>query len=96
MNGKDQLGQYDALEEAVRIRDDVPIKSSSLLRAAASALLPITTTRPNDPNYAKVSSEIQRMTESVISGELAPADAMARFKAAVTAIVGAENTVSLN
>jgi len=96
MNGKDQLGQYDALEEAVRIRDDVPIKSSALLRAAASSLLPITTTRPNDPNYAKVSSEIQRMTESVISGELSPADAMARFKSAVTAIVGAENTVSLN
>ena len=36
------------------------------------------------------------MTEAVISGELSPADAMAHYKAAVTAIVGADNTISLN
>jgi len=96
MNGKDQLAQYQKLEEAVRIRDDVPIQDSKFLRKAAAELLPLTTARPNDPNYAKVSTEIQRMTEAVISGELSPADAMAHYKAAVTAIVGADNTISLN
>jgi multiple sugar transport system substrate-binding protein len=34
------------------------------------------------------------MTESVVSGELSPEDAMAQYKAAVIAIVGEENTVS--
>jgi multiple sugar transport system substrate-binding protein len=57
-------------------------------------LLPITTARPNDANYNKVSAEIQRMTERVVSGELSPEDAMAQFKTAVIGIVGAENTVS--
>ena len=35
------------------------------------------------------------MTEAVVSGEMSPEDAMAQYKTAVTAIVGADNTVSL-
>ena len=58
-------------------------------------LLPLTTARPNDPNYNAVSQEIQRMTEAVVSGELSPEEAMAQYRAAVTSIVGEENTVSL-
>ena len=34
------------------------------------------------------------MTESVVSGELTPEEAMAQYKAAVIDIVGEENTVS--
>jgi multiple sugar transport system substrate-binding protein len=87
MNSKEQL-------DAFRIRNDVPIPNSPFLTETAETLLPITTARPNDANYNKVSAEIQRMTERVVSGELSPEDAMAQFKTAVIGIVGAENTVS--
>ena len=72
----------------------VPTPNNLYLEETSKTLLPLTTARPNDPNYNKVSAEIQRMTESVVSGELSPQDAMAQYKAAVTAIVGAANTVS--
>ncbi|MEI2297376.1 extracellular solute-binding protein [Ensifer sp. MJa1] len=94
MNSKEQLTAFQEIQPAIRIRDDVAIPNSPFLTETATTLLPITTARPNDANYNKVSTEIQRMTESVVSGELSPEDAMAQYKAAVIAIVGAENTVS--
>jgi multiple sugar transport system substrate-binding protein len=94
MNGKDELTKLQSLEEGIRIRDDVPVMQSPFLTAIAKALLPLTTARPNDGNYDKVSSAIQQMTESVVSGDASPEDAMATFKTTVTGIVGADNTVS--
>ncbi|WDZ80228.1 extracellular solute-binding protein (plasmid) [Ensifer adhaerens] len=94
MNSKEQLTAFQDIQPSIRIRNDVAIPNSPFLTETAAALLPITTARPNDANYNKVSSEIQRMTESVVSGELSPEDAMAQYKAAVIAIVGEENTVS--
>ncbi|WVT76000.1 extracellular solute-binding protein (plasmid) [Sinorhizobium chiapasense] len=94
MNSKEQLTAFQEIQPAIRIRDDVAIPNSPFLTETATTLLPITTARPNDANYNKVSTEIQRMTESVVSGELSPEDAMAQYKAAVIAIVGEENTVS--
>ncbi|MGE6781876.1 extracellular solute-binding protein [Ensifer adhaerens] len=94
MNSKEQLDAFQQIQPAIRIRDDVAIPNSPFLTETATTLLPITTARPNDANYNKVSTEIQRMTESVVSGELSPEDAMAQYKAAVIAIVGEENTVS--
>lgn len=94
MNSKEQLTAFQEIQPAIRIRDDVAIPNSPFLTETATTLLPITTARPNDANYNKVSTEIQRMTESVVSGELSPEDAMAQYKAAVIAIVGEENTAS--
>ena len=94
MNSQEQLTAFQEIQPAIRIRNDVAIPNSPFLTETAEALLPITTARPNDANYNKVSTEIQRMTESVVSGELSPEDAMAQYKAAVIAIVGEENTVS--
>ncbi len=94
MNSREQLDAFQEIQPAIRIRDDVPIPNAPFLTETSTQLLPLTTARPNDSNYNKVSVEIQRMTESVVSGELSPEDAMAQFKAAVTGIVGAENTVS--
>lgn len=94
MNSKEQLDAFQEIQPAIRIRDDVAIPNSPFLTETATTLLPITTARPNDANYNKISTEIQRMTESVVSGELSPEDAMAQYKAAVIAIVGEENTVS--
>jgi multiple sugar transport system substrate-binding protein len=94
MNSADMLNAFQTIQPAIRARDDVAIPNSEFLTTTSQTLLPLTTARPNDANYNKVSAEIQRMTESVVSGELSPADAMAQFKAAVIAIVGEDNTVS--
>ncbi|HEV7277351.1 MAG TPA: extracellular solute-binding protein [Devosiaceae bacterium] len=94
MNSQEQLTAFQGYREARRIRDDVATPNNEYLQKTQESLLPLTTARPNDPNYNKVSAEIQRMTESVVSGELSPEEAMAQYKAAVTAIVGEENTVS--
>jgi multiple sugar transport system substrate-binding protein len=94
MNSKEQLDALQEIQPGIRARDDVPVPNSEFLTTTASTLLPLTTARPNDPNYNKVSEAIQRMTESVVSGEMSPEDAMAQYKATVIGIVGEENTIS--
>ncbi|MEK1875752.1 MAG: extracellular solute-binding protein [Rhizobium altiplani] len=94
MNSQEQLTAFQDIQPAIRIRDDVAIPNSPFLTETAKTLLPFTTARPNDANYNKVSAEIQRMTEAVVSGELTPEAAMKQYKEAVTAIVGEENTIS--
>lgn len=94
MNSKEQLDAFQSFQPRIRIRDDVPVPEDEFLTETSSALLPLTTARPNDADYNAVSAEIQRMTESVVSGDMAPEEAMAKYKAAVIKIVGEENTVS--
>lgn len=94
MNSQEQLTAFQEIQPAIRIRDDVAIPNAPFLTETSKTLLPLTTARPNDANYNKVSAEIQRMTESVVSGEMSPEDAMAQYKASVIGIVGEENTVS--
>lgn len=95
MNSKEQLDAFLAYEPRISIRDDVEVPQSAFLTETAQELLPLTTARPNDANYNAVSAEIQRMTEAVVSGELSPEEAMARYRDSVIEIVGEENTVSL-
>ena len=95
MNEPEMQNAFQAIQPRITARTDIEIPNSPFLTATSQALLPLTTARPNNPNYNAVSSEIQRMTEAVVSGELSPEEAMAQYKAAVTALVGAENTVSL-
>ena len=95
MNEPEQLAAFQAIQPRITARTDVEIPNSPFLTETSQELLPLTTARPNDPNYNAVSSEIQRMTEAVVSGELSPEEAMAQYRSAVTAIVGADNTVSL-
>ncbi|MDF2798591.1 MAG: transporter substrate-binding protein [Devosia sp.] len=95
MNEPEQLAAFQAIQPRITARTDVEIPNSPFLTETSQELLPLTTARPNDPNYNAVSAEIQRMTEAVVSGELSPEDAMAQYKSAVIAIVGEENTVSL-
>lgn len=95
MNSQEQLTRFQDFQPRIRIRDDVPIPDEPFLSETAQALLPLTTARPNSAEYNAVSAEIQRMTEAVVSGELSPEEAMARYRDAVVGIVGEENTVSL-
>lgn len=95
MMSQEQMTAFQDYQPGIRSRSDVPIPNSPFLTETSQTLLPLTTARPNDPNYNSVSQEIQRMTEAVVSGELSPEEAMAQYKTAVIAIVGEENTVSL-
>ncbi|HEV7292236.1 MAG TPA: extracellular solute-binding protein [Devosia sp.] len=95
MNEPEMQNAFQQLQPRITARTDIEIPDSPFLTEVSQTLLPLTTARPNDPDYNAVSSEIQRMTESVVSGELSPEEAMAQYKSAVTAIVGEENTVSL-
>ena len=88
MNSKEQLDAFQQLQPRVRVRDDVGIPNSQFLTDTSQTLLPLTTARPNNSDYNKVSVAIQRMTESVVSGELTPEEAMKQYQADVTAIVG--------
>jgi multiple sugar transport system substrate-binding protein len=51
MNSKEQLDAYQTYQPGIKARDDVPVPNSPFLTTTASALLPLTTARPNDPNY---------------------------------------------
>lgn len=95
MMSQEQMTAYQDYQPGIRSRSDVPIPDSPFLSETSEALLPLTTSRPNNPDYNSVSQEIQRMTESVVSGELSPEEAMERYRNAVIEIVGEENTVSL-
>lgn len=95
MNEPEMQDAFQAIQPRITARTDVEIPNSPFLTETSQALLPLTTARPNDPNYNAVSSEIQRMTEAVVSGELSPEDAMAQYRSAVIAIVGEENIVDL-
>ena len=95
MMSQEMMSAFQEFQPGIRSRDDVAIPNAPFLTETSQYLLPLTTSRPNDPNYNSVSQEIQRMTEAVVSGELTPEQAMDQYRAAVIAIVGEENTVSL-
>jgi multiple sugar transport system substrate-binding protein len=61
------------------------------MTAMADALLPLSTVRPMLPEYPLISTEVQLMTERVVSGEMTPEEAMDAFAEAVTELAGEEN-----
>lgn len=95
MNSKEARDVYQTYQPGISARDDVPVPNNPFLTETASILLPLTISRPNNDDYVKVSEQIQLMTENVVSGQMTPQQAMDAYAAAVTQIVGAENTVSL-
>ncbi len=95
MNSAAALRNYQEYNEHLCVRDDVLPPHSPFLRDSGRELLPLTTIRPIDADYEKISAEIQRMTESVIAGKLSPRAAMAEYAAAVKQIVGADRVVAL-
>jgi multiple sugar transport system substrate-binding protein len=90
MNSKEALDWLQGIEPRIRARDDVPVPNDPVMTRLAQELLPITTTRPADPNYPKVSEAIQLMTEQVVSEALSPEDAVTTYAETVTGLVGAE------
>ncbi|MCL4489835.1 MAG: extracellular solute-binding protein [Chloroflexi bacterium] len=91
MNSKAALDSLQTLQPVIRARDDVAVPNDPVLTAFAKTLLPITTIRPSDPNYPKVSVAIQQMTEQVVSGT-SPQQAAQTYESAVIGIAGKDNT----
>ncbi len=90
---KEGLLAYQAIEPRIRVRDDVPVTGDPVMTEMARQLLPLTTVRPMLPEYAKISTEAQLMTERVVSGEMAPQKALEAYAKAVAAIAGADKVI---
>lgn len=95
MNSKPARDDYEKYQPTISARNDVPVPNNPFLTDTAKTLLPLTVSRPNNVDYAKVSEQIQLMTENVVSGQMTPQQAMDAYATAVTNIVGAANTVDL-
>jgi multiple sugar transport system substrate-binding protein len=94
MYSKDELTELQKLEPRIRARLDVPVVGDPVMSKMVTDVLPLTTIRPQLPEYSKVSEQIQLMTERVVSGEMTPQEAMDAYAAAVTDIVGADNAIT--
>ena len=95
MFSAEALEGLQELQPRIRARTDVPVTGDETMSRIAEEVLPLTTIRPQLPEYNQISAEAQLMTERVVSGEMSPEDAMAAFDEAVTALVGEENVIRI-
>lgn len=95
MFSKDSLLELQKLQPRIRARVDVPVEGDEMMTRLVDEVLPLTTVRPASPDYSKVSTEVQLMTERVVSGEMTPEEALDAYADAVTEIVGEENVIDL-
>jgi multiple sugar transport system substrate-binding protein len=93
MFSKDSLMAYQEIEPRIRARDDVPVTGDPVMTEMAKQLLGLTTVRPMLPEYTKISTEAQLMTERVVSGEMTPDKAMEAYATAVKTIAGADKVI---
>jgi multiple sugar transport system substrate-binding protein len=91
----DALAELQALQPRIRARVDVPVTGDETMSRMASDVLPLTTIRPQLPEYNRVSEQVQIMTERLVSGEMTPEEAMAAYDEAVTELVGEENVIRI-
>lgn len=95
MFSQDAVNALQALQPRIRARVDVVVPNDAVMSRIASDVLPLTTIRPQLPEYNQVSAQAQLMTERVVSGEMTPMEAMEAYAQAVTEIVGEDNVVSI-
>lgn len=95
MFSQESLDGLQAIQPRIRARVDVSVPNDPIMTRIASDVLPLTTIRPQLPEYNQVSAQAQLMTERVVSGEMSPMEAMEAYAAAVTELVGADNVISL-
>ena len=93
IGSKEMQTEFQKILPRIRARQDVPITQDPIMTEMAKTLLPLTVIRPKLAAYPKVSSEIQLMTERVVSGQASPMDAMNAYAEAVKKIVGADNVL---
>jgi multiple sugar transport system substrate-binding protein len=90
---QDATRAFELIQPRISFRDDVAVAGDPVMTAMAEALLPLSTVRPQLPNYAQVSAEAQLMTERVVSAEMTPMEAMEAYQQAVTELVGEDNVL---
>jgi multiple sugar transport system substrate-binding protein len=95
MFSQESVNALQVIQPRIRARIDVEVPNDEVMSSIASDVLPLTTIRPQLPAYNQVSAEAQLMTERVVSGEMTPMEAMEAYAAAVTEIVGEENTIAI-
>lgn len=95
MSSQDSQRAWELIQPRINFRDDVPVGGDPAMTAMAETLLPLTTVRPQLPEYPQISVEAQLMTERVVSGEMLPEEAMAAFDEAVTELVGEDTVIRL-
>jgi multiple sugar transport system substrate-binding protein len=95
MFSRDSLIALQALQPRIRARLDVPVTGDDIMTAMVTDVLPLTTIRPQLPAYNAVSEQARLATERIVSEEMTPQEAMDAYAAAVTEIVGADNTVTI-
>ncbi|NOG48477.1 MAG: hypothetical protein HND48_02785 [Chloroflexi bacterium] len=95
MFSKDSVDALQVLQPRIRARTDVSVPNDEVMTRIASEVLPLSTIRPQLPEYNQVSAQIQLMTERIVSGEMTPMEAMEAYDAAVTEIVGEDNVIRI-
>lgn len=96
MNRENSLAfTLDSSQIAVRsdVADDPAYQASNPFVKDVSDVVSISRYRPTTSDYPRISAAVQEATESVITGSKSPEQAAADYDAAVTDIVGGDNTV---
>jgi multiple sugar transport system substrate-binding protein len=93
MGSAENISRYIDGVGGVPSRSDA--ETSDFNMAIAEQVLPYQSFRPGDPNYPRVSEQIQIATERILLGEATAEEAMALFAEAVEGIVGADNVKRL-
>jgi multiple sugar transport system substrate-binding protein len=96
MNRENSLAfTLDSSQIAVRsdVADDSGYQAGNPFVKDVSELVSVTRYRPATSDYPRISAAVQEATEAVITGAREPEQAAADYDAAVTDIVGGDNTV---
>ena len=93
LNFKNALS-YNNANAQIAVRNDVAadpsyVAANPFVQAVTDAVS-VTHFRPATSDYARISTEVQKATEAVITGQATPKDAAAAYDTAVKGIVGAD------
>lgn len=96
---KDNSTSYDVAAGQLPVRGDVAqdpafLDSSNPSTPFFASVVEVTHFRPATSDYTEISTQIQVAMEAVMTGQASAEDAAAAYDAAVTKIVGAENTTA--
>lgn len=97
LNRKNALS-YDNANAQIAVRSDVAADPSYIAAnpyvKAVTDVVSVTHFRPATSDYTKISTEVQKATEAVITGQASPKDAAAAYDKAVEGIVGADKVTT--
>jgi multiple sugar transport system substrate-binding protein len=93
MSSPESIGTYAEGVGGIPSRADAP--TDEFNEALATLVLPYQSFRPANPDYTRVSEQIQIATERIMLGEATAAEAMEQFAQAVEDIVGSDNVKRL-